>query len=342
MMSAFRDYLSSIKPVVDDRIREVASKKLRDDCLVEMLARGKRLRAGLLLLVHESTCSKKPNGAIDLACAIELAHSASLIIDDMLDEDELRRGLPTLHMTEGHKRAMLDTVGILSLPYDLVVPFGQQYVQELAATQRCMVTGVLKEVLHGPELPASKIYDVIIKQKTGKPFGLAASWGFLAGSNGRRAHVRDRKLWEAYGTHVGKAMQIADDMTDLERVILSGKSSGYGSELLLLRCVTAERLAKELFTDIRKLDLHLSRAREKTRELWNSDGVQASLRRRLDREVAAAKEQVLAMQLRDARREQMLLDLPAEVSEIMLAERTAPSLDALPDYSGVHVQHRLA
>ena len=324
-MTGFKKYLETIKPMVDERIRQVAARKLKDDYLVEMLARGKRLRAGLLLLVHESTSTRKPNGTVDLACAIELAHSASLIIDDMLDEDDERRGMPTVHMTEGHKRAMLDTVGILSLPYDLVVPFGPQYVRELAATQRGMVTGVIKELVHRPELPASKIYDIIIKQKTGKPFGLAASWGYLAGLHGRRGSPSQERRWEAYGTHVGKAMQVADDIVDLERAILTGKRSGYGSEFLLFRCVTAERLAKELFSDIRKLDLHLARAREKTRELWSSEGVQESLKASLEREVMAAQEQISAMHLTDRAHERALLDLPREVSEIMLTEKARAS-----------------
>ncbi len=325
-MNGFSEHLAAIKPQIDARIREVASRKLKDDYLVELLARGKRLRAGLLLLTFESNCSRKPNGALDLACAIELAHSASLIIDDMLDEDDLRRGMPTVHITEGHKRAMLDTVGILSLPYDLVVPHGQKYVQELAATQRGMVTGVLKELVHRPELPASKIYDIIIKQKTGEPFGLAASWGYLAAMNGRRSARQHQRLWRAYGTHVGKAMQIADDIVDLEEAVLTGRRTGYGSEFLLLRCVTAERLAKELLADIRKLDLHLARAREKTRELWSSEGVQASLAARLDVEIDAAVDVVKAIGLHDSRHEAMLMRLPREIADIMLVEKRATPL----------------
>src|SRR5512137_2665939 len=200
-MTTFPEYLDQIKPLVDEKICEVARGKLKDEYLVQMLARGKRLRAGLLSLVFESTCSKKFTETLDLACAVELAHSASLIIDDMLDEDELRRGMPTVHVTEGQKRAMLDTVGILSLPYDLVVPYGERYVQSLADTQRGMVTGVLKELLQTmPDLPASKLYDTIILQKTGKPFGLAASWGCVSGLNGHRNHSRQLvSQWRNYG-----------------------------------------------------------------------------------------------------------------------------------------------
>jgi geranylgeranyl diphosphate synthase type II len=316
-MTSFQEYLDQVKPIVDARICEVASRKLKDDYLVRLLMRGKRLRAGLLSLVFESTSGKSLDGTVDLACAIELAHSASLIIDDMLDEDEMRRGMPTVHMTEGQKRAMLDTVGILSLPYDLVVPYGERFVQSLAATQRGMVSGVLKEVLHDPELPASKIYDLIIKQKTGKPFGLAASWGYLAGLNGRKNGTNGQlQRWTAYGMHVGKAMQIADDIADLDEVMRTRKKAGVGSELLLLRCVTAERLAKELFSDIRRMTLHF----EKARELWSREGVQESLRLKLQKEITAAQETVLDLRLPRSANKNLLIAAPEEIARIMLAE----------------------
>ncbi len=283
-----------------------------------MLSRGKRLRAGLLMLVYESSYNKAHNGTLDLACAIELAHSASLVIDDMLDEDDLRRGMPTVHVKEGQKRAMLDTVGILSLPYDLVVPFGEKYVQSLAETQRGMVSGVLKELLQNPQLPASKIYDMIIKQKTGKPFGLAASWGFMAGMNGKGNGCRDKiQKWASYGTHVGKAMQIADDICDLEKVMMTGKKTGLGSELLLLRCVTAERLAKELFSDIRRLDLHFGKAKE----LWSTEGAQESLRLRLQREIDEAERLLDDLDPPHQHPKSLLMSAPKDIVDIMLSEK---------------------
>src|SRR5512137_2161287 len=311
-MTTFPEYLDQIKPLVDEKICEVARGKLKDEYLVQMLARGKRLRAGLLSLVFESTCSKKFTETLDLACAVELAHSASLIIDDMLDEDELRRGMPTVHVTEGQKRAMLDTVGILSLPYDLVVPYGERFVQSLAETQRGMVTGVLLEVVNDADMPASNVYDIIIKQKTGKPFGLAASWGYLAGLNGKKNGTNGHLgKWTAYGVHVGTAMQIADDMTDLGEVMRTKKKSGYGSELLLLRCVTAERLAKELFSDIRRMTLHF----EKAKELWSGEGIQASLQLMLQKEIRAAQACVLDLRLHPTADKGLLLSAPQEIAE---------------------------
>ncbi len=328
-MTPFRDYLLTIKPRVDSRIEEVAKRKLKDDDLVRLLTRGKRLRAGLLMLVNEAVGGRKNACALDLACAIELAHSASLIIDDMLDEDELRRGLPTVHVTEGQKRAMLDTVGVLSLPYDLVVPFGEGYVESLADTQRGMVTGVLRELLQTrPGLPASKLYDTIITQKTGKPFGLAASWGCLSGLNGDKVAAPSAPAgWRAYGVRVGKAMQIADDIADLRSLLYEDKRSGFGSELILFKCVTAERLAKELFSDIRKLDLHI----EKAKDLWSSAGAQKSLARRLDREITAAQDWVNSSVVKDDNIRRLLLSAPRDIARMMINESSGVQSETCPE-----------
>lgn len=316
-MKDFRDYLSVVKPLIDSRVEAVASGKLKDEKLVEMLTGGKRLRGGLLALVFEATSGRDVEEILDLACAVELAHSASLIIDDMLDDDELRRGAPTIHLTEGHKRAMLDTVGVLSLPYDLVVPFGNDYVKSLAETQRGMVTGVLRELFHSPNLPASMIYDLIIGQKTGRAFGLASSWGYSAGLNGIGSRDPDLlERWHGFGFRVGKAMQIADDVADLRLVMNCKKRTGLGSEMLLFRCVTAERLAQELFSDIKKLDLHI----EKARGLWSSDGAQRSLELRLEAELSKAQDAARFLPLPDDSWRHVLISAPREIADIMLSE----------------------
>jgi hypothetical protein len=111
-------------------------------------------------------------------------------------------------------------------------------------------------------------------------------------------------------------MQIADDIADLRSVILEEKRSGFGSELLLLRCVTAERLARELFSDIRRLDLHI----EKAKELWSTQGAQKSLARRLEGEISAAEECIGLVDVPDASLQELLLTAPREIARMMLEE----------------------
>ena len=60
-MRTFQEYLNKIKPQVDERIGELTREKLKDPDVIPMLLKGKRLRAGLLLLVFDSF-GKRPTG----------------------------------------------------------------------------------------------------------------------------------------------------------------------------------------------------------------------------------------------------------------------------------------
>ncbi|MCE5339353.1 MAG: polyprenyl synthetase family protein [Methanomicrobiaceae archaeon] len=207
-----------------------------DPGVVPLLLRGKRMRAGLLLCIHTALAraAAPTRQALDLACAVELAHAASLILDDMLDGDTVRRGVPSLHLTRGEGRAILDAVGILALPYALAAPYGTRYVTMLASTQQSMVRGVAWEMLGEARLPVVELYDAIITRKTGCLFSLAAAWGAMAagGDDGIVAMFAD------YGLSAGKAMQIADDITDLHALAAGVRGCRPGSEALLLRCIS--------------------------------------------------------------------------------------------------------
>lgn len=324
-MRTFQEYLKKIKPQVDERIGEICREKLKDPDVIPMLLKGKRLRAGMLLLVFDSVSDKKQNRdvALDLACAVELAHSASLILDDMLDEDTERRGLPTLHLTKSHKRAMLDTIGVLSVPYDIIAPYGKQFVESLAQTQRSMVSGVVKELFTHPDLPATKLYDAVISQKTGRLFSLASLWGFMAAKCTDCAaldqyceYKGEMTAFASYGIRCGNAMQTADDIADIQKVIDGKKKDGFGSELILVRCVNVDRLVKEFFTDVKNLSVDL----KKVKELWGRESVQKTIRAILDKEIYEARTIITCMKIPYLECEELLLSAPGEIADMMIRE----------------------
>jgi geranylgeranyl pyrophosphate synthase len=237
-MIPFCDFVERIRPAVNRRIEEVTGgEDAIDPAVLPLLVRGKRMRAGLLLYIHAGLArtTALTSQALDLACAVELAHAASLILDDMLDGDTVRRGGPSLHLTRGDGRAILDAVGILALPYALAAPYGAEYVTMLASAQQSMARGVAWEMLGGPELPAAELYDAIVARKTGRLFSLAAAWGAMAAGEEETVVV----AFANYGLSAGKAMQIADDIADLH-AHAAGAQSRPGSEALLLRCVSGE------------------------------------------------------------------------------------------------------
>jgi len=323
-MDNFRTFLARVKPDIDQKIAEVLTREHEiDEEVKPLLLKGKRLRGGLLLYVADNL---KPQGAgldwkkaLDLAVAGELSHGASLILDDMLDEDLTRRGLPTLHLSRGQKQAMLDTIGILTLPYEIAGKYGDCYTQSLADTQRHMALGVLREMfeIRTRDLPAGSLYDTIITKKTGYGFGLAALWGFMAAKDDVpmiKPWVEMEK-WRTWGIHVGKTMQIADDIADLLAVDLDNRGKrSWGSEILLLMIGT-EHLAKDLVSDLKDLELHP----EKTKLILSHAGVKEALKDRMVKESTAAMMILMKMEM-DPDVFKLLGQVPFIIADIMLGE----------------------
>lgn len=232
----FHSYLETVKPRIDERILAnvgIGRAEAQLDPRFETPLRlGKRMRAGLLMLIFETFGQGSGERmALDLASAVEIAHSASLIVDDMLDEDEVRHGTSSLHITAGHKSAMLGTIGLLSYPYQIASMYGEECVQRLARTHRAMVRGATRELKSVPSFGVGQTYDAIIENKTGVLFCLTARYGAMAA--GCSPEVTEQCA--EFGMLTGKAMQIADDVTDL-RSLLNGQKAGIGgSEVILLR-----------------------------------------------------------------------------------------------------------
>jgi len=247
-----------VKSRIDERI-EIIATGLVDPDVIPVLLKGNHLRGGLLMLVYESISGKDNcHEALDLASAIEIAHSANLIMDNMIDEDDIRSGLPTIQLTPGHKKAMLETIGTLSLPYSLAARTGSPYVSMLADTQRSMASGAIKELFRDPDLPASKLYDIRITHKTGQLFSLAAKWGCMAAFGSQAQQSTGTIGFGNYGMHCGKALQVAADITDLYETLDGIKKRGSDSDILLLNCVGMDGLVKEFVHDLRDraVDFH--------------------------------------------------------------------------------------
>jgi geranylgeranyl diphosphate synthase type II len=358
MEDNFKDYLIRMKPFIDGGIASLlAEKKDLDEEVGAMLMKGKRLRGALLFYVADAVRDQNTpfpvKEAMDLAVAVELAHSASLILDDMLDEDCTRRGLPTLHLTRGQKQAMLDTIGVLTLPYDLAGEHGRIYTQTLAETQRRMASGVIREMVKKPDLPASRLYDTIITKKTGCLFGLATMWGYLIGH--RIGIIHETKMveqptvmqaftvppmvnlvtaggWRRWGIHVGKAMQIADDIADLYAIERDEREKkSWGSEALLL-LLSADLVIKDLVSDLKDLALQPERAKL----LLSQKGVKEALKIKLVEESAAAVQILMGMEDLSQDIFKQLGAVPFIIEDIMIGEVTEARDDGHEERESSH------
>jgi geranylgeranyl pyrophosphate synthase len=184
-----------------------------------ILAGGKRLRPLLTLLAYEAFCEQVDTTVLNrLALSIECFHKASLIHDDIEDEDELRYGKETLHARYGIPVAI--NIG------DLLIGEGYRLIAEtnLPATtiQECIkvvANGHRKlSVGQGIELMALKNREILSLQETLKVFEYKTSTAFkvslLLGATAGCADQETLALLDEYSRAIGIAYQISDDLDD--------------------------------------------------------------------------------------------------------------------------------
>ncbi|MCD6222467.1 MAG: polyprenyl synthetase family protein [Thermoplasmata archaeon] len=206
--------------------REVSKeieKRIKDENIKYALEGGKRLRPAMLLLSFKACNGSDENyfKALESAVGVELAHSASLIHDDIMDNDVERRGRPALHVKIGIGPAILIGHKMISMAFQISLNHGMRDAQIFLDAWNDTLVGQLKdidftahleEIMKG-ESPEKLIreYFRIIEMKTASLFATACRAGAIeAGA--------DDELIEAmreYGREVGIAYQLADDFVDL-------------------------------------------------------------------------------------------------------------------------------
>ena len=221
----FKDKLKETSALVqahlDDVLGSLPSGDLRD-AMAYATNGGKRLRAFLVLesaRLHEID----PNKAIWPACAIECLHAYSLVHDDLpcMDDDDLRRGQPTVHKKWDDATAVLAGDALQSLAFELTmhpdVSSDARIRAELAASlakvsgAAGMVYGQALDIAAEMAERPLGIEDITVLQ-AGKT-GALIKWSACAGA--RMANA-DLQPLETYSQALGLAFQIADDILDVE------------------------------------------------------------------------------------------------------------------------------
>jgi len=244
------DYLKSRQQLVDLRLAALLDREavvpppLLGAMRYSLLAPGKRLRPTLVLMAAQAAGGSDEQ-ALPAACAVEMVHTYSLIHDDLpaMDDDDLRRGLPTCHKKFGEALAILAGDALLTLAFQVLA---EQFPSRTAAGcclalangagaagmvggqvddlawERGSATGVLdpKQFFPRTEQPHSvEALEQIHLRKTGALFGACLQLGVWA-AQGERNDGPDRVLlarFVEYGRCFGLAFQITDDLLDVER-----------------------------------------------------------------------------------------------------------------------------
>jgi heptaprenyl diphosphate synthase len=220
-------------------------------------AGGKRLRPALVMI--SSRAGEPGRRATDLAAtAIELVHLATLYHDDVIDETETRRGVPTAHAKWGTDVAVLAGDYLFASGSALGADAGGEVPGILARAIAEVCEGQIAETESAgdPLRPVEDFLDTIGK-KTGALFRASCDLG--AATSGAAPDAR-RALVE-FGSHLGLAFQMVDDLLDLTgdpRV--TGKTPGTDLKEgvytlpVLLACRSDRGLARRLREGHRALD----------------------------------------------------------------------------------------
>ncbi|RKN05526.1 polyprenyl synthetase family protein [Streptomyces radicis] len=174
-------------------------------------AGGKRFRPLLLLLAAQFGDPHAP-GVVPSAVVVELTHLATLYHDDIMDEAEMRRGVPSANARWNNSVAVLTGDFLFSRASTIVADLGPAAVRIQAEAFERLVTGQILETA-GPregEDPISHHLDVIAG-KTGSLIAVAGRMGALmSGASEAVVHVLAQ-----YGERIGIAFQLADDVLDI-------------------------------------------------------------------------------------------------------------------------------
>jgi octaprenyl-diphosphate synthase len=176
-------------------------------------AGGKRVRPLTALLVANA-CGGDTTRALPLAAAAELVHSATLLHDDVIDEGEVRRGRPASRVRFGNLVSVLAGDWLLVRALELVQESGVPgAMPDLLGTLRALVGGEVAQMeARGRDDLGVEGYLRIVEGKTASLFAFACRAG--ARSASARAPVVEAA--GRFGSHVGIAFQIVDDVLDLE------------------------------------------------------------------------------------------------------------------------------
>jgi geranylgeranyl diphosphate synthase, type II len=204
--------LQRLVPGPADRVQEAMAYTLH--------APSKRIRPVLTLLTAE-LCGGTVPAALPAACAMEMVHASSLILDDLpaMDAAVIRRGKPANHVVFGEAIAILAAFGLLGGAFSTIA---RAYEPPLAARVSALLSdavgaegligGQAADLLATDQQITFEMLERIHRGKTGALFSAAASSGALTAGAAGDSIV----ALQAFAKNLGLAFQIIDDLLDIE------------------------------------------------------------------------------------------------------------------------------
>jgi len=280
------EFLAIVRRIIEDRVTRLA-RELTDFDTGQIMP-GKMLRTRLAArLIERGAGAEDPSIAANICAAVELAHTASLCHDDVIDNAEVRRGMPSLWCITGASGAVLVGDLLLCEAMDLILhtESGKHLSGFLDKLRQVVVAEARGELLRGTALDEAACLKVA-REKTGPLFA------FAAGGCGGRDEELATALEEA-GYCIGTAYQLADDLLDrigdedtagktLGTDALRGKFTlaGDGEESIITLCQAVQDLLESATRCLERWEAAAGAVRR-----YLSEDIHPLLQRLLDREL---------------------------------------------------------
>lgn len=260
MKEQLKERIALVDSVLDKylAIKDNPQKTIYEAMRYSVFAGGKRLRPVLMLSFCEM-CGGDVNEALPFACAMEMIHTYSLIHDDLpaMDNDDLRRGMPTSHIKYGEATAILAGDALLNRAFEVVSAYDGKYPERalkainilaLSSGTEGMIGGQVADIeSEGRGITLDELRYLHLG-KTGAIIRSACTIGTLMGGG----NDEEIKAADEFAKNLGIAFQIQDDILDVEgteeelgKPIGSDKEENKNTYVSLLGLEKSKELSKE-------------------------------------------------------------------------------------------------
>ncbi len=240
-------YMKSLKSEVDDAliamlqpIRDWVPERLYEAMVYSLGAGGKRFRP-ILLISSYSMYDSEWRKSIPYAAAVEFVHTYSLIHDDLpaMDDDDFRRGIPTCHKVFGEALAILAGDALLTEAFRI---FSETRDDGISLENKVRATWELAKAAGAAGMVGGQVLDMqfastganekavkeIHRKKTAALIGASILCGAILSGAGEE----DLSLLSQFGSNLGLAFQIVDDILDVKSSFSEmGKKTGKDAEI---------------------------------------------------------------------------------------------------------------
>lgn len=256
-------YIEEKTKIIDSRLKELFSfnKSIPQSLLFQaaeyaLFSGGKRLRP-LLLLATVDTLKEDCSNGLDIACALELIHTYSLIHDDLpcMDDDDFRRNKPSLHKAFSESTALLTGDFLLTYAFEIIAN-----AKDLSSLKKSTIASIISKNIGAMGMIGGQLIDIESQGKkidweTLKFMHRNKTAGLIIAALHSGAVIADANDKETnglinYGENIGLAYQLVDDILDSAPSQISSKSDQQKqkpSAISILGLKKTEQMVKELY-----------------------------------------------------------------------------------------------